>query len=63
MIFIIFDLRATLWVDLVILMHGPYPMQYVYEHAPAKGGTCVQECRLSVTYDAFDRLRHGFRLI
>ncbi|VVO37806.1 hypothetical protein PS691_05462 [Pseudomonas fluorescens] len=41
-------------------MQGPYPMQDPEWLQALNSGTNVQECRISVSIDAFDRLRGVF---
>jgi hypothetical protein len=38
-------------------MQGPYPKQELDVKEDTKSGTGVQECRIAVISDAFDRLR------
>jgi hypothetical protein len=38
-------------------MQGAYPKQDVGAKQATKSGTLVQECRESVSFDAFERLR------
>jgi hypothetical protein len=48
---------------LPILMQGPYPKQDVGAREVTKSGTNVQECRISVIFGAFDRLRVVLRKV